>query len=622
MKKTGLQGYKKNFIRFLSVFMIVFPWITYLNLEQYTEAEKSIFGGYEGISIDFFLQQKVVVLVLVAVIALLWFLGERFLPQKVDNQVPLLKGNNKVLFVLSGVFVLGTVISTVFSSYQKNALWGSPTVGEGLWVLLGYVVIIFAFYNSFANEYAFDMAKIVITALAGITLFLSLVEWFYKPLLEIGLVQALVAPAKYADIVTQMKAVMFDDAIALTLYNPGYFGGFVCLLLPFVLMYCLQAKKMQEKLLYGGLFAGLLFSVVTANTTTALYIAIFEVVVVLAACLFAVMTGTDTKNSSKQSTAKGLLLQSGGMLVVTIVALLLSGSITGNSFFNIFSNANSVTGNTQAERFVIKDIQMDGNRVVLVGEETNFQIAYVGNKLQFLDGDGKALRTEYQDSEIVFQNKEYEHLTVKVLKPNASMTNVINGVMIDAGYQDTIDFFVLDDGTFSGVGQNASILTDIGDAGTPDALKQFYGIFTGRGYAWVNSLPILKETLLVGKGPGNFAYYFKQFDYMGLLSTHESIKKVIDKPHSAYLQYATEVGLPAAIAFFGIFVMTLVKAVRVFWKNKKQMITNSLHIGAMVSVAGFLIYSVINDSMITVTPVACMIAGLLLASCYVEDPKC
>ena len=265
---------------------------------------------------------------------------------------------------------------------------------------------------------------------------------------------------------------------------------------------------------------------------------------------------------------------------------------------------------------------MDGNSVVLVGEETNFQIAYLGNKLQFLDGDGKVLRTEYQDSEIVFPNEEYEHLTIKVLKPNASMTNVINGVMIDAGYQDTIDFFVLDDGTFSGVGQNASILTDIGDAGTSDALKRFYGIFTGRGYAWVNSLPILKETLLVGKGPGNFAYYFKQFDYMGLLSTHESIKKVIDKPHSAYIQYATEVGLPAAIAFFGIFVMTLVKAVRVFWKNKKQMITNSLHIGAMVSVAGFLIYSVINDSMITVTPVACMIAGLLLASCYVEDSKC
>lgn len=246
MKKTELQGYRKNFIKFLSVFMVIFPWITYLRLSQHNEAEKSVFGGYKGMSIDFFIYHKEIVLIIVAVLAVLWFVGERFLPQKVDNNVPLFKGQNKWLFILAGIFVVGTVVSTILSKYQKNALWGSPTVGEGLWTLLAYVVLIMVFYNYFANGFGMSMLKHVMTVLSSITVVLTLVEWFYKPLLEIGLVQALVAPAKYAEVVSSMKATVFDSAISLTFYNPGYFGGFVCIL--YCLLYCYFAcERIRRK---------------------------------------------------------------------------------------------------------------------------------------------------------------------------------------------------------------------------------------------------------------------------------------------------------------------------------------------------------------------------------------
>lgn len=612
MKKIGLQGYRKNFIKFLSIFMVIFPWITYLRLSQYSEAEKSVFGGYNGMSIDFFLYHKEIALIIVAVVALLWFVGERFLPQKVDNNVPLFKGQNKWLFILAGVFSLGTIISTVLSQYQKNAFWGSPTVGEGLWTLLAYVVLILVFYNYFANDFGMSMLKKVVTILSGITIVLTVVEWFYKPLLEIGIVQALVAPAKYAEIVSSMKASVFESAISLTFYNPGYYGGFVCILLPFALLFCLQAKKIAERLLYGVLFAGLLFGVVTANTTTALYIALLEIVLVLVGYVI----------SAKSP--KTVLLQGGGLLTIAVVTLLVSGIITGNSFLNVFSNANSATGNVVEERFEIKDIQLQNNSVLLVGDEATLQITYENNKMVFRDGAGKQLSPVYEGSDLVFLEPEYAYLSISFMQVSDEMEGVSMCVAVDAGYQDTIDFFLLEDGAFSGVGQNGVVLTDIGDAGTPDALKQFYGMFTGRGYAWANSLPILKNTLLIGVGPGNFAYYFKQFDYVGLLSTHESVKQIIDKPHNAYLQYAINVGLPAAVAFFGLFVGTLIKAAKVFCKNRKQMITMEsgvFHIAAMVSLVGFLIYSIINDSMVTVTPIVCMIAGALLASCYMVEEK-
>ena len=328
--------------------MVIFPWITYLRLSQYNEVEKSVFGGYKGRSIDFFIYHKEIVLIIVAVLAVLWFVGERFLPQKVDNNVPLFKGQNKWLFILSGIFVVGTVVSTILSKYQKNALWGSPTVGEGLWTLLAYVVLVMVFYNYFANGFAMSMLKHVMTVLSSITVVLTLLEWFYKPLLEIGLVQALVAPAKYAEVVSSMKATVFDSAISLTFYNPGYFGGFVCILLPFMLLFCLRANKAQEKVLYGVLFAGLLFGVVAANTTTALYIAILEVVLVIVVYVMAF--------SSDKPAKKTILFQSAGLLAIAVVSLLLSGVITGNTFFNVFTNANSASGSVAKERFEIEDI--------------------------------------------------------------------------------------------------------------------------------------------------------------------------------------------------------------------------------------------------------------------------
>ena len=71
MKNTELQGYRKNFIKFLSIFMVLFPWVTYIYVAQYDAQEKAIYGGYDGILIDFFIHSKAVVLLVVAAISLL-----------------------------------------------------------------------------------------------------------------------------------------------------------------------------------------------------------------------------------------------------------------------------------------------------------------------------------------------------------------------------------------------------------------------------------------------------------------------------------------------------------------------------------------------------------------------
>lgn len=657
IKKTNNinSTYRENITKILAAFFCIFPWITYTRILEYNEAEMSVFSSYEGLAIDFFLYYKERILIAMAVFVVCWFIGERIFPDNVDNQVPLLKGKNKWIFLLAGVFAIFALISTVFSEYAKNAWWGSPSEGEGLFTLLAYVAIIFAFYNYFATEYGLMLIKKAITGISMVTVLLSFVEYFYKPLVEIGFVRMLIAPKEYAQLLGSATAEAFDGAVSLTFNNPGYYGGFVCILLPFALSCFFAGKQKVEQMVQGMLAAGLMFCVIVSNSTAALYVAVAELLLVAVA--YFVMCVAKNRavsvrnekcqnaksNETKNGEMKVYAIKVASVLFASAVAVLLYSIASGNSIMDIITNANSATGKVVEDRYEIMDIELDEHAVILQGKENGLKVTFSNGQVEVFDEENQKLDAEYIDGELVFSDEAYKDVTIGITINSDAASEIWAKLMIDAGYDDTIDFFILRDGTFAGVGQNNAILKDIEGNDVPENLKRYYGIFTGRGYAWVNSMPILKDTILKGVGPGNFVYYFKQHDYVGMLQTHESIKLVIDKPHNAYLQYAINVGVLGMLGFFGLLAYAVVQALRMWWKHetKKTMAgaretknesagvragetrmvhtITTLHIGAIVAIIGFAMSSLMNDSIVTVTPTICMIAGLLLAMNYMLE---
>lgn len=608
--KKGKMGYKENISKILAIFFCVFPWITYVKLLEYDEAEMSVFSSYEGLALDFFLYYKERILIAMAVFVVCWFIGERIFPDKVDNNVPLLKGKNKWLLVLSGLFLGGALLSTVFSQYQKNAWWGSPSEGEGFFTLLGYAVLIFAFYNYFARESALKLMKKGISVLSIVTVILSFIEYFFKPLVEIELVQKLIAPVEYGEVLGTATAEAFDGAVSLTFNNPGYYGGFVCILFPFMVTGFFSAEKVLEQVLYGLLSTGLMFGVIVSNSTAALYVAVAELVF----CIVVYMWKAFCKKDAQKN---AVFVKCGVMIGAVFAAVVLYSVASGSSIWDIVTNANSATGKVREDRFVITDIELQENAVYIEGKENGLKIAFSDGQVMVFDEENNSLDAEYVDGALVFADEAYKDITVGIVTNSDATSQVWAKLAVDAGYDDTVDFFILRDGSISGIGQNNAILMDIDGEDVPEGLKKYYGIFTGRGYAWVNSLPILKDTILKGVGPGNFAYYFKQQDYVGMLQTHESTKLVIDKPHNAYLQYAINLGVPGMLGFFGILAYALVKGVLFWWNQKKgEMDMEPLHLGAMISIVGFAVSSLMNDSTVAVTPTICMVAGLVLAMNY------
>lgn len=580
--KEKMLGYRKRIIQILLAFFGIFPWITYLKVIEYNEAECQIFSSYDGMGADMFLYYKERMLIGVAVFLIFWFIGERLFPDKVDNQVPLLKGNNRILFLLMGIFAGMALISTFFSEHSKNALWGSPTEGEGLFSLLSYLILILAFYNYFANEYGIQMMKKGITVIGGLTIILSMIQYLYTG----------------------------REPVSLSLYNPSYYGGFVCFLIPFILMFYLQAKKRAFRICYGSIILGLFFCTIASNSTTALYLAILEYGLVM---IFYLIKAKEKGQAFKKIA---------GISGIALLAALFFTLWDGGSIFSILKNANSASNQVAEDRFEIEDIELQDHTIILRGKENDLQISYEEGQILLTDGKNRKLDAFYEEGMLVFEEVGFEHISVEVIVNAEDSTGILAKILVEAGYDDTIDFYILGDGTVSGVGQNNQIVKDIGGIGVSDTWKKYYGLFTGRGYAWLNSLPILKDTIIKGMGPGNFAFYFKQQDYTGMLQTHESTKYIIDKPHNAYIQYGVNVGILGMIAFFAIFLLAGVRTFRGYRCQKSDAEENlEFQVGGMVSLAGFLIYSMINDSIITVTPVVCMITGLIFAIDYIEMKK-
>ena len=46
---------------------------------------------------------------------------------------------------------------------------------------------------------------------------------------------------------------------------------------------------------------------------------------------------------------------------------------------------------------------------------------------------------------------------------------------------------------------------------------------------------------------------------------------------------------------------------------------DGVYVSCLISICGFLVYSIINDSIITVTPIMCMILGITLAADYMLE---
>lgn len=165
---------------------------------------------------------------------------------------------------------------------------------------------------------------------------------------------------------------------------------------------------------------------------------------------------------------------------------------------------------------------------------------------------------------------------------------------IDLGYSGSVEFYLMEEG-IKLIGQGSALLDEIPQPRVT-GLESFYSFGTGRGYIWIQSLPLLWESLIVGGGNGTFAFRFRQNEIVGLLNTHGSCKYVIDRPHNWYLQIALSDGVIALICVVALFLWYIIGFIR------KHNALGFYDIGLFLGLIGFMLCGMINDSCITANP--------------------
>lgn len=460
---------------------------------------------------------------------------------------------------------------------------------EGVIAIFSYCILFFTGYNYFSTKKAWNFYKKAFLILIIATAVMSVFEYIVMPLMELPFMKYLITPQEYRNVAESLDFSNGYRETVLMFFNSNYMGGFCTLIFPVSVYYITTADKLFKKIIYSVLSAVCFIVVIMSNSTAAFYVVLVESLLMM---IFIVV--------KKLASVKNIILF---FLIFSVITGAVS-AVSGKAFISniVKSIFNETRYDESAHAFKLDDFRIDENTIIFSGNGSEYHITAPmesGEQLKVSGSQNTVFTSEAVDSNTILVHDMNNGFEFSVI--------LRNGIMyLDLGYISTIDFAVTSEGVRLIV-QNKQFLSSIPHSELNDtALSKFYGFATGRGYIWINSLPILKECLLIGKGAGNFPFYFNQNDLTGLLNTHGSYRIIVDKPHNWYIQIAVTCGIPAMIAVLILFIYFVISGFSVFIKTSPDCLKSESDRRFLMflytGLCGFMITGLSNDSCITVNP--------------------
>ncbi len=118
------------------------------------------------------------------------------------------------------------------------------------------------------------------------------------------------------------------------------------------------------------------------------------------------------------------------------------------------------------------------------------------------------------------------------------------------------------------------------------------GDLSGRAYFWKRAIPVLKDSIILGKGPSTYAHYIPQFHKRG--DAIGFYGHAIDRPHNMFINIWQSSGL-LSLLILGV------------WMRKKLLFANDASL--KMGIIGYLIAVVFTDSVLCVTPYLSIFLG-------------
>lgn len=567
----------------------IVPMIVYMHPIHLSGILFDTWTGLETIP-DFFSYNKAQVLNVLMVLLLI-VLFYRSCIKKDMEKLPL-------IFIPYGVYLVFVLLSTIFSDYRMIALNGFTDRYEGLYIIIAYGVLTLFAYLVGRYEKLVIILLISIFVSSIFIAILGLTQFYGIDLLQTDLGKKLILPKEYQHIADSLNFAFAGQKIMYTtVYNPNYLGSYAALLLPVAIgFYYMWAPKGGWKIGAGLLFCAAVFILFLGGMSRAgllgggIAMLVFVVLyrkriirqllhtLLIAALLLGIYVTMD--------------ITSGGLITREVKETLPSRMGFGEP----------VKVNDTDRSTLITELKVEGKELHFSTETETLIMRIINDKgaMNFLDAKGNVLTVSVEGEDYKIDDDRYELYRLRLV--DGGIVLVWNDVALPVKV-DTDNLYIQY--------REKTLLQELEE---PESFgfKGLESFASNRGYIWSRSLPLLKDTILLGHGPDTYAIYFPQYDIRGKMNYLDNTTVVVDKPHNWYLQIGINTGIISLIAILGFLGWFAIKGLSLWFKQEDGMIP-ALGSAFVCGVGGYCIAGLFNDSTVSVAPVFWVIVGLGVA---------
>lgn len=572
----------------------VLPFITYYALYE-TRLSEFAWTPVNTLATDFYLYYKQVIFFFISAFTLCALIYLLF-QQKKNKK--LINGNIpwKMLLPL-GIYLLLTLVSSLFSKYKWISFTGCDGQFESFFAIAGYLLCLFYMVLLLRTEQDMTMALKIVAVFLGMSAFLGLLQITGNDPLNWEWFQRLITPEGYLESGATVTSVFEENRVSLFAYNPNYAGVLLALSAAGCFGILITEKKPRNFAIEAVLLAALVISLVGTSSKAGL----LTFVVVAAASL--VFVGRKTEKF------KYILGAVAGVAVLACVLL-----FTVGSELPLVQQVKSLLSAEDVRENPLQKMETTKDGVDFVYQDVSFSVAF-----EVTDGsfDFKVLEDGTTAIPLILsENREVFYLDHEALGDVTIRPGLIN---------DVLPLFSI---TLNG--REWMFIKAEGEANVYYYLNQYLkmeelhdverigfigneSLATYRGLIWSMTLPVIKDTILLGTGADTFSCYYPQNNYKDLYY-YTGDATASTRPHSMYLKVAVESGVVALLALLVFFGWYMIQSLCIYRKADFSSISARVGFACFLAVAVYLVCGITNDSMITVAPVFWGILGIGIAA--------
>jgi hypothetical protein len=586
IKETPLH---KSIFYFLPLIfiIIIIPLITYGKIVELPLAEANFWKG-GSTHVDFFSYYKSTFLIIAACMALLSY-GMLILNHSITLQ------NEKKYYIPMIFYCVFVVLSSIFSPYRNVALLGFIDMYQGMSVLLSYILIAFIMMNFLSTERDIKVIINSFVILAIIVGILGLSQYFGYDLLQTDIGKKLISPEIIEN--ANIKFTFGKYTIYATMYNTNFVGSFGALVLPLTAMLFLNADNKKTETIF------LLSTILSYTTWLGCNSRAGYLGIITASFLGTIMFLKLLKKKYKK-----LILLMIIYLAVTIIFNLASGGKVLSQFSRLspLAEAKNLKQLQQEQEVQFTDISVNLNTFTIETTTEKLTGIIENNEdynLKFIDINGEELETTTDnENKITFKDTRYSGYIFKKVAGSPFIKAYI--------YKRPLNFYFTEDSVVKVISMNYKLTEPV----TAPRIKIFDGRETfasNRGYIWSRTIPMLKDTMVIGYGPDNYCLMFPQEDYVGRFNTGIGMTNiVVDKPHNLYLQTAVNTGVISLLALVVLWSIYIFDCIKLYKNLELNTFAEQIGAATFLSITAYLAAGMFNDNIVSVAPIFWILLGL------------